>query len=33
MTAAGTAVTLRGVTKSFPVADGRTLQVLDVERL
>ena len=33
MTPAGTAVTLRGVTKSFPVAGGRALQVLDVERL
>jgi putative ABC transport system ATP-binding protein len=33
MTRAGPAATLRGVTKSFPVADGGTLQVLDVERL
>ena len=33
MIPAGTAVTLRGVTKSFPVAGGRALQVLDVERL
>ena len=33
MTRAGLAATLRGVTKSFPVADGGTLQVLDVERL
>jgi putative ABC transport system ATP-binding protein len=27
------AVTLRGVTKAFPLADGRALQALDVERL
>jgi ABC-type lipoprotein export system ATPase subunit len=27
------AVTLRGVAKSFPLGDGRTLQVLDVEHL
>ena len=33
MTRAGPAATLRGVTKSFPVADGGALQVLDVERL
>ena len=33
MTPAGPAVTLRGVRKSFPLAEGRTLQVLDVEHL
>ncbi len=33
MTPAGPAVTLRGVTKSFPLAEGRSLQVLDVEHL
>jgi ABC-type lipoprotein export system ATPase subunit len=33
MTPAGPAVTLRGVTKSFPLAEGRTLHVLDVEHL
>ena len=33
MTPAGPAVTLRGVTKSFPLADGGVLQVLDVEHL
>jgi ABC-type lipoprotein export system ATPase subunit len=33
MTPAGPAVTLRGVTKSFPLAESRTLQVLDVEHL
>jgi putative ABC transport system ATP-binding protein len=33
MTPAGPAVTLRRVTKSFPIADGRQLPVLDVEHL
>jgi ABC-type lipoprotein export system ATPase subunit len=33
MTPAGPAVTLRGVRKSFRLAEGRTLQVLDVEHL
>ena len=33
MTPAGTAVTLRGVTKAFPLGDGRTLPVLDVGHL
>src|SRR5712692_4039625 len=33
MTPAGPAVTLRGVTKSFPLAEGRMLQVLDVGHL
>jgi putative ABC transport system ATP-binding protein len=33
MTPAGTAVTLRGVTKAFPLGDGRTLPVLDFGHL
>jgi len=33
MTPAGPALSLRGVTKSFPLADGGALQVLDVEHL
>src|SRR6266404_7916556 len=33
MTPAGPVLSLRGVTKSFPLADGGALQVLDVERL
>ena len=33
MTPAGTAVALRGVTKAFPLGDGRTLPVLDVGHL
>jgi len=33
MTPAGPALSLRGVTKSFPVPGGGALQVLDVERL
>src|ERR1700730_4289856 len=33
MTPAGPVLSLRGVTKSFPLADGGALQVLDVEHL
>src|SRR5260370_20819815 len=33
MTAAGPVLSLRGVTKAFPLADGGALQVLDVEHL